>query len=88
LLDRDHAIAAHGENRAGHHFDGIVGAIQLERRRARGLGRLDAKAPVAAPQGLAIDRDPVHGDAIERRLVALRIDIFPQRPTDTLRQRQ
>ncbi len=88
LLDRDDAVAAQRQNRACHHFDGFLAAAELERRGARRLDPLDAETLETAPQRFAVDRDPIHGDAIEGRLVALRVDIFAQRAADTLRQRQ
>ncbi len=52
------------------------------------LGGLNPETPHAPPQGGAVHRDAVHGDAVERRLVPLRVNVLAQRSTDTLRQRQ
>ena len=88
LLNRDHAIATDGQNRAGHDLDGVPAPRQLHGRRSSRLQCLDRKPPHALPRRPAVDRNAVHRDAIERRLVPLRIDIFAQGAADTLRQRQ
>ena len=62
--------------------------LELGRGRAGALDSLDAETALAAPQRVAVHRHAIHGDAIEGRMVALRINIFPQRSADTLRQRQ
>ena len=88
LLYWNDAIAAERQNRARHDFDGVLTAAKLQLRRSCRLNSLNAKAFQTAPQRFAVHGHPIHGDAIEGRLVALRVNIFAQRAADTLRQRQ
>ena len=88
LLDRNDAIAAQRQNRAGHHLDCVIAADELQLRRPGCLHSPNAEPLDTAPQRLAVDRHAIHGDAIEGRLIALRIDVLPQSAADALRQRQ
>ncbi len=85
LLDRNDVVAANRQNGARHHFNCMFRGLELGRRRAGALDRLDMKPALAAPQRFAVHRHPVHGDAIKRRSVTFRINIFAQRSPDTLR---
>jgi uncharacterized protein YcsI (UPF0317 family) len=66
----------------------LIAAGQFERRCAGSLRGLDAKAAQTSAQLLAVHGDAVHGDAVVGRGIPLRINILPQRSTDTLRQGQ
>ena len=69
-FDGDHAVAARRQHRAGHHLEARLGRQGL-RAGAGGLRAGDAEASLAGAPRLAGDGDAVHGDAVERRLVAL-----------------
>ena len=45
-------------------------------RFARHLGALDAQTPRAGKHGAAVDGNAIHAHPIERRLVALRVDVL------------
>jgi len=73
-----------GSTGARHYFNGVIAVVELERRRPGRLSAGNSESPLAAPQGRAVHRDAVHGDPVERRMVAFRIDIFAQRSADAL----
>ncbi len=81
-------IAADRQRGARHDFDGVVRTRKFQSRRASRLHGLDPEALRALARGGAIDRDAVHGDAIERRLITLGVNILAQGPAHALRQWQ
>src|SRR5512138_1761916 len=82
LLDRDHAVAPPRDDRACHDFDAGVGACGGDWRRAGRLRSRDPEAP--APGGIRGEGegDTIHRDAIERGLIASRMDRFTQDAAD------
>lgn len=88
LLDGNDAIAGQREDRAGHHLDRIIARLEAQGRLPRALSRLNGELSLTPLQGLARDGYAVHGDAVERRVVALGVQFLAQRCTDTLAQRQ
>jgi hypothetical protein len=88
LLDRHHAIAAGRQHRAGHYFDAV---FVIAQREGRSAGSLRSSDPERAPSALVLrdgERDAVHGDASERRLVEACNDALAQDRADQLGQRQ
>ena len=87
-FDRHDGIRAVGQDAPGHDLD--AGARIVDRQR-RSAGRLRPDQCKAVRPGLdrrIADRDAVHRDAIERRLIALGRDRFAQYPSLDLRDRE
>ncbi len=77
-LDRDDAVGASGQGRAGHNLYAIP-ARERQGRIARGLCGLDREIPQTVRKIGMRDRDAIHHDPIERRLISLRHDALTQR---------
>ncbi len=87
-LDRHDEIATFRQHRAGHHLDARVGCGERKRRVACRLHALDTELPAPRAQQLCRTRDAIHRHAVERRRVALGIDVLAQHRTRALRERQ
>src|SRR6185312_435969 len=59
-----------------------------QRRVAGGLHGLDSIAPRAGACSVALQRDAIHGDSIEGRLIALGVDVLAKHGPCTLHERQ
>src|SRR6202043_2879961 len=88
FLDGYHAVAAQREHRAGHDLDTVGGGGERQRRVAGGLGRLNAERARTGADRLAVERNAIPNDAVERRLVALGVDVLAQHRAGALRERQ
>ena len=88
LLDGHHRVAAARQHRAGHDLDAARTIGQRVRRITRRLRARDAQPAGVFRGGRGAERDAIHRHAIERRLVALGVDVLAQHRAGGLRQRQ
>ena len=88
VLHGDDGIAARRQNGAGHDFDRMLTVGESERRITCRLQALNYEVALSRCDGSAVNRDSVHGYAIERWVVSLGVDVLAQHGADTLHKRQ
>ena len=77
-FDRNDAIRSLWQNAAGHDLDAVFRFRQCHYGVAGMLRALDFKTPPAAFPGIEVERNAIHGHAIEWWLVAFRRNILAQ----------
>ncbi len=87
FLQRNHAVRPAGHHGAGHDFYGECIAGELHGRGSRRLDTGDPILTLAACEGIAMDGNSIHAYAVERRVVAFRVDVLAQRLAYALFQR-
>lgn len=76
FFERNDAVASVRQDRTGHDAEGVARVLQRHRRLTRRLCSLDNQFRPPFYDSVTIDGDPVHHNAIIRRNVTVRFNVF------------